>query len=108
MLGPGHPDGCTLDSRGNLYQAVFARSCIERFTPSGEHDLTINLPARCPTCPVFGGKNLDKLFVITASEALQPGEAELLGDQGGNVLCISLKEHLPSGAKGIVKHDFVD
>ena len=105
MLGPGLPDGHTLDTAGNVYQCVFSRGSIERFTPDGIHDLTINLPARCPTCPVFGGQDLTTLYVTSASQALMPGEQQLLGDEGGCVLSIDLSQ-LMAGAKGIVKPDF--
>jgi L-arabinonolactonase len=104
-LGPGNPDGHTLDTAGRVYQAVFARACIERFAPDGTHDLTIELPARCPTCPMFGGDALTSLYVTTASEALLPGEAAA-GDLGGSVLRIDLAEVLGEGVKGTVKHEF--
>ena len=105
VLGPGNPDGMTQDTACNLYQAVFSRSCIERFTPQGVHDLTIHLGARCPTKPIFAGKDRKQLFVTTASEALQPGEAELIGDQGGHLLCIDLSEVLEGSTRGIVVDD---
>lgn len=106
LVGPGFPDGMTMDTRGRLYVATFARSCIERFLPDGTPDLVINLPARCPTCPVWGGKDLTQLYVTTASKALNPGEKELLGDQGGDILRIDMTELL-DGARGILKHEFV-
>lgn len=109
MLGPGFPDGHILDTHGNVWQAVYGRSLVERFTPAGEgqgkNDLQIQVPARCPTCPVFGGQNLDQLYVTTASQELKPGEAELLKDQGGSILRIDLSKVL-NGAKGTVKHSF--
>lgn len=101
-VGPGFPDGHTLDSAGNVYQAVFARGLIERFTPEGINDLTIKLPARFPTCPIFGGKDLKQLYITTASEALQPGEKELAGDLGGCILKVDLSEFMPQ-AEGLVK-----
>jgi sugar lactone lactonase YvrE len=103
-LGPGMPDGHTLDTAGRVYQAVFSRSCIERFTPDGTHDLTIEVPARAPTCPVFGGQELTTLYVTTASEPLLPGETAA-GDLGGNILKIDLAEVL-GDAKGTAKHEF--
>ena len=105
MIGPGNPDGHTLDTAGNLYQCVFSRGCIERFTPEGIHNLTIDLPARCPTCPVFGGSNLKVLYLTSASETLLPGERQILGDQGGHVLKIDLSKIL-NDASGIIKPEF--
>lgn len=89
-------------SNGNVYQAQFGASTVERFTPEGVNDLTIQLPARCPTCPVFGGPDLTSLYVTTASEALLPGEMAA-GDLGGMVFRIDLSEE---GVKGVVKHQF--
>lgn len=106
MVGPGFPDGHTLDSRGRVYQAVFARGLIERFTPDGECDLQIETGARCPTSCVFGGDSLRTLLVTTASEALQPGEIQVGGDRGGNILRIDLDDVLEEGVKGVVKPSF--
>jgi hypothetical protein len=47
-LGLGNPDRHTLDIVGRVYQAVFARACIERFAPDGTHDLTIGAPRALP------------------------------------------------------------
>jgi sugar lactone lactonase YvrE len=55
---------------------------------------------------VFGGENLDQLYVTTASEALMTGEQALLGDQGGSVFRIDLSEVLGGSSKGIVKPEF--
>lgn len=104
-VGPGFPDGHALDSAGNVYQAVFGRGLIERFTPEGVNDLTIKLPARFPTCPAFGGKDMKQLYITTASEPLLPGEKELAGDQGGCVLKVDLSSYMQS-SNGCVKPPF--
>lgn len=106
MLGPGGPDGHTLDSAGNVYQTVFGRGCIERFTPEGIHDLTIKLPARCPTCPTFGGPDMKTLYITTASAPLLPGEVALANDQGGNILQADLSDFMPT-AEGRLKPLFI-
>lgn len=89
-------------TNGNVYQAQFGSALLERFTPEGVSDLTIQLPARCVTCPVFGGPALDQLYVTTASEALLPGEM-LAGDLGGQVFRVDLSAER---VKGSVKHEF--
>lgn len=104
VVGPGFPDGHALDSAGNIYQAVFGRGLIERFTPEGVNDLSINLGARFPTCPAFGCKNMKQLYITTASEPLQPGEKELGGDLGGCILKVDLSEHIPNA--GTIKPYF--
>lgn len=106
MLGSGGPDGLTLDSRGRLYQAVFGRGLIERFTSDGQCDLQIELGARCPTSVVFGGDSLRTLYVTTASMELLPGEITVRGDLGGNILKVDLDDILEKGVKGLVKPEF--
>lgn len=106
LLGPGYPDGMMLDTKGRVYVATFFRACIERFLPDGTPDLVISLPARCPTCPVWGGKNLTQLYITTASKALTLAERTALNDQGGDILRVDMTEHL-DGAKGVLKHEVV-
>jgi len=106
VLGEGTPDGMTADSAGNIYVADFGRACVQGFSPDGQQFLQINLPARCPTCPVFGGDNLRTLYVTTATEALLPGEQAILGDLGGNIFKVDLDAVLQAGVKGVVKHAF--
>ena len=106
MLGPGGPDGHTIDSRGRIYQAVFGRGLVERFTPDGKCDLQVEINARCPTSVVFGGDSLRTLYVTTASIELLSGEITVKGDLGGQILKIDLDDILEEGVKGLVKPEF--
>jgi sugar lactone lactonase YvrE len=45
-----------------------------RYDPEGGIDRTIDLPVSYPTCCCFGGENLDRLYVTSASEPLSPAE----------------------------------
>jgi L-arabinonolactonase len=75
-LGPGRvfvqtpvgadPDGATIDADGCLWSAHWGAGCVVRYTPEGEIDRTIRIPASQPTCVCFGGPDLDVLCITTA------------------------------------------
>ncbi len=69
----GVPDGATIDTDGCMWSAHWGRGQVVRYTPNGEIDLTIPIPARQPTCCAFGGPDLDLLFVTSAREGLSAG-----------------------------------
>jgi sugar lactone lactonase YvrE len=74
--GDGYPDGMTVDSEGHLWIAFWDGWCVRRFSPAGERVATIRLPVSRPTSCAFGGANLDRLYISSASidldaEALQ-------------------------------------
>jgi len=65
---PGYlADGMTIDRDGNLYVAAFAGSKVLKINPrTGKIELEINLPVKQVTSVIFGGDNLDELYVTTA------------------------------------------
>ena len=71
----GHPDGMTTDSQSGLWIAHWAGGRISRFTPEGELDRSIDLPAPNITSACFAGERLDRLFVTSARTDSQ-GERE--------------------------------
>jgi sugar lactone lactonase YvrE len=68
----GRPDGGTVDSDGCYWQAGVGGWQIYRITPEGRLDRTIDLPIEKPTKPMFGGKDLNTLFVTSLSQGLDP------------------------------------
>ncbi|KAF8471689.1 regucalcin like protein [Kalaharituber pfeilii] len=60
------PDGLTVDSEGYLWIAIYEGSRVIRVSPTGEEVGQISLKAWKITCPVFGGHDLDELFITTA------------------------------------------
>ena len=62
----GKPDGMTVDEEGCLWVAIFGGSCVNRYDLKGKKIDTIKLPASCVTSCVFGGENLDILYITTA------------------------------------------
>lgn len=63
----GSPDGMTVDAEGGLWIAHWGGGRVSRFTPQGELDRDIRLPASRITSCVFAGKNLDRMFVTSAA-----------------------------------------
>lgn len=66
----GAPDGMTVDSLGGLWIAHWGGGCVSRFTPDGRRERWIDLPASQITRPCFAGRNLDRLFVTSASDGV--------------------------------------
>ncbi|MBX6317735.1 SMP-30/gluconolactonase/LRE family protein [Pigmentiphaga sp.] len=66
----GRPDGAAIDEDGCLWTAMVASGQVIRHTPDGEVDRVIQLPVSNPTCPAFGGDNLDIMFVTSHSQRL--------------------------------------
>jgi xylono-1,5-lactonase len=76
--GDGHPDGMTVDSRGDLWVCFWDGWCIRRISPDGEVLDRIAMPVQRPTSCAFGGSNLDRLYVTSACKGL---DAESLAMQ---------------------------
>jgi sugar lactone lactonase YvrE len=71
------PDGATVDAAGRIWIAVWDGGCVLVLTPDGQVATRLDLPARRPTCPAFGGAGLATLFVTSARFGLAtPGEAD--------------------------------
>lgn len=70
----GYPDGMTTDADGFLWVAHWDGGRISRFSPDGERERSIVLPARRITNIAFGGSGLDRMFVTSAATGLPPSE----------------------------------
>ena len=57
------PDGGTVDSEGYLWTALVHTSRIARFAPDGSLDRLIDMPCTRPASVMFGGPDLDIVFV---------------------------------------------
>jgi len=75
VQGPGVPDGACTDADGFVWVAIWEGDRVERWSPDGRLDRTVDVPVHKPTCCAFGGKDLDVLYVTTSR--LGSGEAEL-------------------------------
>jgi L-arabinonolactonase len=73
----GTSDGLTVDAEGYLWVAFWDGWRVVRFSPDGEIDREIKMPVQRPTSCIFGGPDLDILYVTSAREGLS--EADMAG-----------------------------
>ncbi|MGI9284703.1 MAG: SMP-30/gluconolactonase/LRE family protein [Pseudomonadales bacterium] len=93
------PDGSTIDVEGYLWNAQWGGSQVVRYSPTGEVDLVLPVPASQPTCVAFGGANLSTLFVTSAKQGLGE-QAVTQQPDAGNVFVYA------TGTKGLVESEF--
>ncbi len=64
-------DGLTVDQEGMIWLALWDGACITRWDPrAGELLETYSFPAKRTTCCVFGGTDMNELYVTSAVEGL--------------------------------------
>lgn len=73
---PYRIDGATVDRDGYYWCAEVHDWCIGKYSPDGTQIDRIRLPVRQPTMCTFGGADLDILYVTSATQFLEPGEAQ--------------------------------
>lgn len=83
--GDGVADGLVVDADGCLWIAMWDGGCVRRYSASGELLGVYPVPASRPTCPGFGGPDLDELFLTTAWEGLD-GEQRSAEPLAGHLL----------------------
>ena len=86
--GDGFPDGMTVDREGCLWIAFWDGGCVRRFSPVGELLQAIELPVTRPTSCAFGGPDLDRLYVTSASIGLD-AEALAMQPNAGGLFMVS-------------------
>lgn len=63
----GMPDGMTVDADGMLWVAMWCGGAVVKYDPeSGNMLEKIEIPAKSVTAMVFGGKDMDEMFITTA------------------------------------------
>lgn len=64
----GYPDGMAIDAEGMLWVGMWNGNAVARFNPdTGKLLSRIDVPAHNVTSCAFGGKNLETLYITTAS-----------------------------------------
>ncbi|RFU67626.1 SMP-30/gluconolactonase/LRE family protein [Peribacillus saganii] len=82
--GEGFPDGMTIDEEGMLWIAHFAGSQVSRWNPqNGEKLESVTLPVANVTSCVFGGPDLDDLYITTARDGLDEQDLQKQPHAGG-------------------------
>jgi sugar lactone lactonase YvrE len=64
----GAPDGLTVDADGDLWVAIYGGAQVRRYSPDGELREIGAVPASQTTSCAFGGLELKRLYVTTATE----------------------------------------
>jgi L-arabinonolactonase len=79
----GVPDGATVDAEGYFWLCVWDSWEVRRYDPTGRLTQTVSMPVQRPTCPMFGGLNLDTVYVTSASIGLSEAELREQSAAGG-------------------------
>lgn len=79
----GFPDGMTIDCEGAVWVAHWGGGRISRFLPNGKLDYSLDVPAIQVTSCCFGGRDLDELYITTASIHLSPEALKSQPNAGG-------------------------
>lgn len=101
-FGPedGLPDGATVDAEGHVWSAGVYKSKIHRFAPDGSRSLVIDMPVVCVTSVMFGGANLDRLYVTSMKTPPVPDVVET-SPQAGSLFVID-----GLGIKGLAEYRY--
>jgi sugar lactone lactonase YvrE len=76
---PGNPDGLTVDADGGVWVALYGGGQVHRYTPEGALDEVVEVPTPKVTACTLGGPDLDRLYITTSAEELEPGADPLAG-----------------------------
>jgi sugar lactone lactonase YvrE len=96
----GHPDGMSIDENDRLWIGHWAGHAVYCWDPlTGQLIAKVEVAAKNVTACDFGGKNLDKLFITTASVGMSEEEREQLPKSGGMFIAFP-------GVKGAKSHFF--
>jgi len=79
----GYPDGMTVDAEACLWIAFWDGWCVRRYSPTGECLARIALPVARPTSCAFGGGDLDRLYITSASIGLDEAARSVQLQAGG-------------------------
>ncbi len=88
----GVPDGMTVDADGNVWGAVWGSGCVITYDPDGNRIGRIDFPATQTSSAMFGGPDLNDLYVTTARlgdgdppSGLEPEGYDFSAHRGGEL-----------------------
>ena len=94
---PGDLDGMTMDTDGGLWVALWNGYKVVRFAPDGGIDVVVEMPASHVTSVMFGGPDLEDLYITCAWSELTARGARRRADGGQPVQGPARVPRLPGG-----------
>jgi sugar lactone lactonase YvrE len=79
----GVPDGLCVDADGYVWSAHWGGWRLTRYAPDGRVEGVVEMPVPQPSCPAFGGPDLDVLYVSSAAIEMTPADFAKAPDGGG-------------------------
>ena len=79
----GVPDGLCVDADGYVWSAHWGGWRLTRYAPDGRIERVVEMPVPQPSCPAFGGPDLDVLYVSSAAIEMTPADFAKAPDGGG-------------------------
>ena len=79
----GVPDGLCVDAEGCVWSAHWGGWRLTRYAPDGRIERVVEMPVPQPSCPAFGGPELDVLYVSSAAIGMTPADFARAPDGGG-------------------------
>jgi sugar lactone lactonase YvrE len=95
----GVPDGLCVDAEGHVWSAHWGGWRLTRYAPDGRIERVVEMPVPQPSCPAFGGPDLDVLYVSSAAIGMTPADFARAPDGGGLFA-------LDVGVRGLPVHRF--
>jgi sugar lactone lactonase YvrE len=78
---PGVADGSTVDEAGYLWNAQLIAGDLVRYAPDGSVDRRIGMPVRNITSVMFGGDQLDEIYVTSMARVKHPAAHDLFAKE---------------------------
>jgi sugar lactone lactonase YvrE len=75
----GIPDGATVDSDGLMWMAICEGGKVVAFRPDGQVERIVEMPEKLTASVMFGGPDLDQLYVTTIDPKVLGREASAAG-----------------------------
>ena len=93
----GWPDGMTSDTQGNLWIALWGDAQVTRWKPAtGELLDRIPVPALQTSCPVFGGRAMNELYITSARVGMSAADLQKYPLSGGLFKVTTRVEGMPT------------
>lgn len=78
----GTPDGGAIDGEGNVWLSIWGSGVVRKYCQAGRQIQELPLGALQPTSCAFGGENLDKLLITTATEKMSESQLNAYPNSG--------------------------